>query len=149
MSTPAYQCLRVPSSCLIISSQTMEKWKHKRFFHRMNNSNHQGHSQSKGFHADTRTTSAEEKTINMSDTETASGTESISVGGKRSRVGRKPINSLNDVSTNGRVAGARPVCDAIFWMVFLASAVIMTLLGNQGDSQIRTEGAFYFKYRDK
>src|SRR2546421_6044623 len=80
MSTPAYQCLRVPSSCLIISSQTMEKWKHKRFFHRMNNSNHQGHSQSKGFHADTRTTSAEEKTINMSDTETANDTETMSDG---------------------------------------------------------------------
>src|SRR5437667_7048928 len=95
--------------------------------------------------SDTRTVSAKDTTINMSDTEIASDTETMSegeitrakhiqVGGRATRVDRKTMSSLNDVSIEGLVTGARPVCDAVFWRVFLAPADVVTLAGNQDQS---------------
>ena len=86
--------------------------------------------------SDTRTMSVKETTINMSNTEAASDTEAMSeeeisrvvVGGRACATYPQTPKSLKEVKI--KKSRARPVCDAVFWMVFFAPADRMTLAGN-------------------
>src|SRR5437773_10134732 len=86
------------------------------------------------------TMNEEEKAERMDEEEIARGTRML-VGGRAPCVSPKTTNSLNNKGIEGLPTRARPVCDAGFWIVFLAPADMMTLAGNQDQSWIRTEGA--------